>query len=97
MDAIGAEPLLTLLLIDSDDPFDAVEPFCMLGPTYLTLELCAKRGDNGEFVLVVLLELFWIWVDVGVEVFVLMDVFWFVGDSCIETGDVCSFDGSFGR
>lgn len=101
-DDIEAVPLLTLLLIDSDDPFDAAldEPFaiCVVGPTYLTLVLCANRGDNVEFVLVVMFELFWIWVDVvGVEVFDLTDVFWFVGDSCAETGDVCSFVGSFGR
>lgn len=57
---IGLVPLLTVLLIDSVDPFDAVEPFVfgVDGPTYLTLELCAKRGDNGELVLIVLLELF---------------------------------------
>lgn len=55
---IGLVPLLTVLFIDSVDPFDAVEPFVfgVDGPTCLALELCAKRGDNGE--LIVLLELF---------------------------------------
>lgn len=68
-DVTDAVPLLTLLLIDSVEPFDALEPFCVVGPTYLALELCANRGDNGEIVLIVLLELFGICVDVGVEVF----------------------------
>lgn len=49
---MGAVPLLTLLLIDSDEPF---KPFDVVAPTNLTLELCEYRGDNGE--LVVLLEL----------------------------------------
>lgn len=51
---IGVVPLL---LIDSDDPLEMVVAVERLGPTYLTLELWAKRGDNGEFVLLVLLEL----------------------------------------
>lgn len=55
---IGAVPLLTLLLIDSDEPFEAVVPFGGVVPTNLTLELCEYRGDNGELVLFVLLELF---------------------------------------
>lgn len=58
---IGVVPLLVaLLLIESDDPFeivDTLEIFDVVGPTYLmldVLELCANRGDNGEFVLFIL-------------------------------------------
>lgn len=55
--------LVTMLLIDSDDPFDAVDAIDMfddIGPTYFTLdvlELCAKCGDIGDAVLFIL-ELF---------------------------------------
>lgn len=96
---IGVVPLLTLLLIDSDEPFDAVVPLGGVVPTNLTLELCEYRGDNGELVLVILLELFWTCADVGVEVIALFDEVWDDGDeSCVATGDVSSFVvGSFGR
>lgn len=52
--------VVAMLLIDSHEPFDAVDAVDMLddiGPTYLTLdvlELCANRGDMGEAVLFML-------------------------------------------
>lgn len=52
--------VLAMLLIDSHDPFDAVDMLDDIGPTYLTLdvlELWAKRGDMGDAVLFIL-ELF---------------------------------------
>lgn len=97
---MGVPLLVALLQIDSFDPFeivDTLEIFEVVGPTYLmldVLELCANRG---EFVLFKL-ELFWMWLVVGVEVIDFFDEFWLVGESCVESGDFSScVDASFGR